>query len=102
MPTSFPTLDPDSGELVDTTYWFAAEVAPRLHVSVRTLERRCQQKKWPCLKVAGTYYFSAADIAAIVDLQRVVPDPPDQAQPPPRRLGVVMDDDDLDGLGGVR
>jgi hypothetical protein len=97
-------MDPETGELVDTTYYFAAETAPLLHVSVRTLERRCQRKEWPHLKVAGTLYFSAAHIVRIVELQTVDPDPvdPDLAQPPPRRLGVVMDDDDLDGLGGVR
>jgi hypothetical protein len=99
MPTVFPTLDPETGELVDVTYWFAAEVAPRLHVSVRTLERRCQEGKWPHLKVVGTYYFSAAHVARIVDLLTVDPDRPG---PPPRRLGVVVDDDDQEGLGGVR
>jgi len=99
MPTSFPTMDPTTGELVDTTYYFSAEAAPRLHVSVRTLERRCQRKEWPHLKVAGTYYFSAAHLARIVELQT---HNPDDLTPPPRRLGVVLDDDDLDGLGGVR
>lgn len=99
MPTVFPTLDPETGDLVDTTYWFAAEVAPRLHVSVRTLERRCQEGVWPHLKVVGTYYFSAEDIARIVELQRVDPDTPTR---PPRRLGVVLDDDDVEGLGGAR
>lgn len=100
MPTVFPTLDDESGELVDVTYWFSAEVAPRLHVSVRTLERRCQEGKWPHLKVVGTYYFSAEDIARIVELQRV--DPARDHMPRPRRLGVVLPDDDVDGLGGAR
>jgi hypothetical protein len=90
-------MDPDTGELVEITYYFAAEAAPKLHVSVRTLERRCQERKWPHLKVAGRYYFSAAHVSAIVALLTV-----DPTDPPPRRLGVVLDDDDLDGLGGVR
>jgi hypothetical protein len=91
-------MDPATGELVDVTYYYASEAAPRLHVSVRTLERRCQEGKWPHLKVVGTYYFSAEHLARIVEIQTV---DPDRLGPPPRRLGVVLDDDDLDGLGGV-
>lgn len=102
MPTVFPTLDEETGELVDVTYWFSAEVAPRLHVSVRTLERRCQEGKWPHLKVVGTYYFSAEDIARIVELQRVDPARDHRHSHHRPRLGVVLDDDDVEGLGGAR
>lgn len=107
MPTHFPTMDNDTGELVDVTYYYASEAATRLHVTVRTLQRRCQQGRWPHLKVSGTYYFSAAHIAAIVRIQTLdvhqVNGHTTGAQPPsPPRLGVVMDNDELDGLGGVR
>jgi hypothetical protein len=102
MPTVFPTLDPATGELVDETYYYATEAAARLHVSPRTLEKRCQAGKWPHLKIVGNYYFSAAHIARIVEIETVDPDAAEEPPPLRPRLGVVMDDGDIDGLGGVR
>lgn len=72
-PIVFPHIDPTTGELVDVEYFSVWEVADRLHVSARTVQRRVHASKWPHLRVQGRIYMNGAQIARAVELMTVDP-----------------------------
>jgi excisionase family DNA binding protein len=98
MPVSFPTLDPDSGELVPVDYFTVGEVAALLHVSHSTVRRRVLANEWPHLTIAGGHYLNAVQVAAVVRMHTVEPTPavPEDTRPP--RLGTPLTDTDLEGV----
>lgn len=101
MPSQFPTRDNDTGKLVDVTYFTTMEVADMFRLSARTVRRRCLEGAWPHMRISGTYWLNAEHVAAVVEI--LTHDPMrDGAHVPPRRLGILMDPDDVEGLGGVR
>jgi hypothetical protein len=98
MPVSFPTMNPDTGELVPTDYYTVGEVAAMLHVSHSTVRRMILIGEWDHMTLAHVHYMSAAHIAAVVDRATVEARPaiPETTEPP--KLGVPLSDTDLEGI----
>jgi AraC-like DNA-binding protein len=99
MPVPFPTLNPETGELVPTDYYTVGEVAALLHVSHTTVRRRILANEWPHLTIAQAHYMSAEHVARVVAMHTVAPEPavgPDD--PPPPKLGTPLSDRDLEGI----
>jgi len=98
MPVSFPTLNPDTGELVPTDYYTVGEVAAMLHVSHSTVRRRILDREWPHLTIAQAHYMSAEHVARVVAMHTVEPEPelpPNDGRP---KLGTPLTDKDLEGI----
>src|SRR5262245_42260044 len=101
MPVSFPTMDPDTGHLVDRDYYTVGEVAAMLHVSHSTVRRRILAGEWDHLTIAQGHYMDAAMVVAVVEkhIHRAGPCPEldtDTGRRP--RLGTPLSDDDLEGM----
>jgi excisionase family DNA binding protein len=99
MPTEFPHRDED-GEPYLVTYYTAGEAAPRLHVTHATLRDKCKRGEWPHLRMGGRIYLSDEQLARVVEMLTVDPDEIGQSwrrDEGDRRLGVVVDDDELEG-----
>jgi excisionase family DNA binding protein len=98
MPVDFPTLDPESGDLVPTPYYTVGEVAELLHVSHWTVRDRLRRGEWPHLTIAGSHYLSGAMVADVVALCTVDPRPQVEDCPAPPKLGTPVQDHDLEGF----
>ena len=102
MPVTFPTLDPDSGELIQVDYFTIGEVADMFHVSHSTVRRRIKSGEWSFFSpIPGAYFMSPAHVAEVVRRNtHPAEDPPPaiDGTPPPARLGTPMEDKDLEGL----
>lgn len=98
MPVDFPTLDPETGDLVPTPYYTVGEVAELLHVSHWTVRERIRRGEWPHLAIASGHYLSAAMVAEVVESCTVPARPQVDDTPPPPRLGTPMTDQDLEGI----
>lgn len=96
MPITFPTLDENTGELREVTYYYMHEAAALLHVRRATLSANLRDGTWPSLNIGSHYYMSAAHVARVVEIESHDPDD----MPPPPKLGTVVDDDD--DIAGVR
>lgn len=98
MPVPFPTLDPETGELVPTDYYTVGEVAELFHVSHSTVRRMILDGKWPHLTIAHSHYMSAAHVAEVVAMNTHEPGPavPELDRPP--KLGIPLSDRDLEGI----
>ena len=97
MPVYFPEKDPATGELIDVPYWTPRELAGRLHISPRAIWRNCAAGRWPHIKVQGRYYLNADDVTRVVELLRYEPDEIPRWEPQ-RSLGIVLSDDDVEGV----
>lgn len=99
MPEQFPTLDPATGELVDTTYYGIEEVAAMLHASPSVVRRRILAGEWPHLTIARKHWMSAEDVAWVVADATVEPPPfPGVPEGGPPKLGTPLTDKDLEGI----
>ena len=98
MPLEFPHTDAD-GKPYSVTYYTAGESAPRLHVAHATLREQCKRGHWPHLRIGGRIYLSDAHLARIVEMLTVDPDEIGTAwREDERRLGIVSDRDDSEGV----
>ena len=98
MPIAFPHMG-DDGKPYDVTYYSAKEAAPKLHVAQATLRAKLRRGEWPHLVVSGRYYLSDAHLARIVEILTVDPDELGAwHDPDERRLGVVADPDESEGV----
>lgn len=98
-PTVYPTEDPETGALVDVDYWQLGQVADMFHMSLATARRRVKSGEWVVFQpLPGVFLMNAHQIAEAHAAMtgRVVPhtDLPDA----PTRLGVPVDDTDLEGI----
>lgn len=98
MPVPFPTLDPETGELVTMPYWTVGEVAALLHVSHSTVRRRILADEWPHLTIAQAHYMNARHVAAVVAMHTVEPRPAVPEAEGPPKLGTPLSDTDLEGI----
>lgn len=71
----------------DETIYTAEEVARIFRVSVRTVWKKCRDRKWPHMKMGNLYRFTSDDLADIRDLMRPVMVRPLQKQYRPIRDG---------------
>jgi AraC-like DNA-binding protein len=98
MPVLFPTLDPETGELADMTYYTLGEVAERLHVSHTTVRRRILAGDWPHLSIAQQHYMSAEHVARVMAMSTVEPARAIPECEGPAKLGTPLADRDLEGI----
>ena len=100
MPTPYPVLDPDSGTLVEVDHYSVGEFADMFHMSATTVRRRIRAGEWVVFEpLPGVYMFTAEQVAAAraAMTHRVEPPRPDLPEAP-RRLGVPVDDSDMEGI----
>jgi hypothetical protein len=105
MPTPFPELDPETGQLTTVDYYSVGEVAELFHQSHSTVRRRIKSGEWPYFEpVHGTYYLSPVHVAEVVrklthDAAEPCPEVDDDAAGDgPPRLGIPLSDTDLEGV----
>lgn len=101
MPTDFPVLDPDSGTLVPVPHWTIGEVAAMFGISLSTARRRVKEGEWSTWEpMAGVHWMTAEQIAEARErrLHPAAPPPPPDLPEAPRRLGTVVDPEDLEGI----
>jgi hypothetical protein len=94
MPHTFPTLDPDTGALVDVEYFSIREVAERLHMSRARAYDAFKADAWPHLLVAGKAYLSSADLVTVVGGMRRNDGPAGIPEDSPTDLGTPLPDDE--------
>lgn len=96
----FPTgpVDPDSGRRAEEPYFKPAEVAKILHVSAVRVRKMAESEEWPSLIVANHVYFSQDHIDTIFALSSRGPHRLRDHSEVPTRLGVPVDDADLESL----
>lgn len=101
MPETFPTVDPDTGELVPVSYYSIEDISELLHMSESTIRRRIKSGEWDWYfePLPGVYYMSPPMLAYVVESMTHAPPPPELDGPPPRRLGTPLSDTDLEGMG---
>lgn len=98
MPVPFPTLDPETGELVATDYYTVGEVAALLHVSHATVRARIRSGEWRALRIATGFYMTAEHIGLVIDSCTHGGPPEPEPDPGPPRLGIPVRDADLEGM----
>lgn len=109
MPITLPTRQPD-GSTLDVDYLDVNELAPLLHMHPVTIRRKLADREWQGSRIGGRWYMTRDDIADAIALCHHERQPrltdlvadDDQEGDRARRLGVVVTDEQLDSVRGVR
>lgn len=110
MPITLPTAMPD-GSTRDLDYYDLNELAGGiLPLSRTTIRRRLSTRAWPGTQIGPRWYMTRDDVALAVagchhEADVHLPEPGDDDDPEGERqprLGVVVTDENLDDVRGVR
>lgn len=67
MAVTITTYDDDLGELVETEYFEATEVAKFMHLAPNTVRRHVREGRFPAYRIGKSIYMSAPMIGAAVE-----------------------------------